>query len=91
MKTRNKTLMSVCAWCPDKAARTAAAEAAGYDVTHGVCPACYRRQMRELLCGPRTLAEIAPEPPAPRARPERMRFVCRLRAELSPLRPAAVF
>lgn len=30
-------LVSVCAWCPDARQRTAAAHAAGHDVTHGIC------------------------------------------------------
>lgn len=35
-----KPLVSICAWCPDKAAKTKAAEDAGHAVTHGICAAC---------------------------------------------------
>lgn len=74
--TRARKLVFVCAWCPDKATRDAAAAAAGHDVTHGLCPLCYTKQMRQLV-------EIIP--PVPERAP--IRFSCRLRhrAQLSPL------
>ncbi len=33
-------IVSVCAWCPDAKKKTAAAEAAGHRVSHGICAAC---------------------------------------------------
>ena len=30
----------VCAWCPDSQKQTRKLTAAGYQVTHGICPAC---------------------------------------------------
>jgi hypothetical protein len=33
-------LVSVCAWCPDAAQRTAALVRAGHEVSHGLCPTC---------------------------------------------------
>lgn len=33
-------LVFVCAWCPDRVEQTRAARAAGFEVTHGICPAC---------------------------------------------------
>ena len=34
------TLVTVCGWCPDAQEQTASARANGFDVTHGICPAC---------------------------------------------------
>jgi hypothetical protein len=34
------TLVTVCAWHEDAAKQTAAAMAKGYEVSHGICPAC---------------------------------------------------
>lgn len=77
-------LISVCAWCPDKAAREAAARQRGHDVTHGICPACYAREMAALFPAPRRLVELTPERDPSRTP---VRTVCRLRsrAELSPV------
>lgn len=36
-------MTTICAWCPDAAAKLAAAEAAGQTVTHGICPTCAKR------------------------------------------------
>ena len=41
-------LVTVCAWCPDAAERTASARAHGCDVTHGMCPVCEARMNAEL-------------------------------------------
>lgn len=40
-------LVSVCAWCPDAKAQTEAIRAQGHEVTHGICPACYKRAFGE--------------------------------------------
>lgn len=37
---RARPLVSICSWCEDGPEQTAAARANGYDVTHGICPAC---------------------------------------------------
>jgi hypothetical protein len=39
----------VCAWCADKDAKTAAATAAGFDVTHGLCLECAAIMRRAIL------------------------------------------
>lgn len=36
----NRTLVMICAWCPDSKVKTAAALRAGKTVTHGMCPSC---------------------------------------------------
>ena len=36
-------MTTICAWCPDAAAKTAAATADGQLVSHGLCPACAKR------------------------------------------------
>lgn len=33
-------LIIICAWCPDNKEQTENARAHGFDVTHGMCPAC---------------------------------------------------
>lgn len=38
----------VCAWCPDKAAKDAAAKAAGHTVTHGICDVCMAQEFGAL-------------------------------------------
>ena len=40
----NGTFAQVCAHCPDKAQAEAEAEAAGYIVSHGICPDCAWRE-----------------------------------------------
>jgi len=35
-----KPLVTVCAWCVDSKEKTAVAIAAGFVVSHGLCPAC---------------------------------------------------
>lgn len=42
-------IASVCAWCPDKDARTAEAQAQGFQVSHGLCRSCADKQMMEFL------------------------------------------
>ena len=37
-----KPLVLICAWCVGAEARTAAAIAQGYDVTHGICESCLK-------------------------------------------------
>lgn len=64
----NAQLVTVCAWCPDKAARDAAAAEAGHDVTHGICPDCAARLVREIAHEDFT-------------RPKVVRFSCALRCE----------
>ena len=39
-RIEREQLIEVCAWCPDKDARTADAERWGVRVSHGICPAC---------------------------------------------------
>ena len=46
--------IEVCAWCPDKDARTADAARWGVRVTHGICPACRDRVMDDKTGGPGT-------------------------------------
>jgi hypothetical protein len=36
-----KPIISVCGWCPDKDAKTAALKAQGYQVSHGLCHECH--------------------------------------------------
>jgi hypothetical protein len=40
-----RAFVSVCAWCPDKAQRDAAARAAGQRVSHGICDICMAREL----------------------------------------------
>lgn len=40
-------VITLCAWCPDAAAKLAAATAAGHTVTHGICAACAKRVAEE--------------------------------------------
>ena len=47
---RRPLILVQCAWCPDKERRTAAAEAWGFTVSHGMCPACARRELALLRC-----------------------------------------
>lgn len=42
-----RQIVTLCGWCPDKAERTAAARAHGFDVSHGICPACSARLVSE--------------------------------------------
>jgi hypothetical protein len=35
-----RPIVTVCGWCADAAEQTASARAHGYDVSHGLCPAC---------------------------------------------------
>ena len=46
---RKRPCVRVCAWCPDKAQADALAERHGYAVTHGLCPACYQKQISAQL------------------------------------------
>ena len=39
-RIEREQLIEVCAWCPDKDARTVEAEKRGVCVTHGICPRC---------------------------------------------------
>jgi hypothetical protein len=41
-------LRVICGWCPNPRERTATAVAAGYTVSHGMCPACKAKQDAEL-------------------------------------------
>jgi hypothetical protein len=38
-----RRIVTVCGWCPDAPEQTAAARAHGFDVSHGICPACEKR------------------------------------------------
>ena len=38
----------VCAWCPDKATKDAAARTAGQRVTHGICAVCLQKEFQSL-------------------------------------------
>lgn len=70
------SLITYCAWCPDKTARDAAAKAAGQTVSHGICEPCKAALLASLG------TEIAGDP-APA-----VRFTCRptlTRATLSPI------
>lgn len=48
-----RTLVRVCAWCPDRKEAEKLADAAGHEVTHGACPACYQEQLRRFMDGPK--------------------------------------
>jgi len=37
-------LVSICAWCPDKAEADAHFENLNYDITHGICAACTAKE-----------------------------------------------
>lgn len=41
----NKTLVTVCSYCPTKDEETAQAEKDGFSVTHWICKECYKEQM----------------------------------------------
>jgi hypothetical protein len=43
-----RPIVTVCAWCPDKAERDAEASSRGARVSHGICPACREKQLREI-------------------------------------------
>lgn len=73
-------MITLCAWCPDKAARDAAAESAGHIVSHGICERCKAALLASIG------TEIEPEPAAT------VRFTCRpslTRHALSPVTRAA--
>ena len=55
-----RRLVPVCAWCPDWQERTADARAAGFDVTHVMCPAC-RVKWGEGEADTETHEEFRPE------------------------------
>ncbi len=40
-------IVTLCGWCPDAKERTAAIVAAGDKPSHGMCPACLERMMKE--------------------------------------------
>ena len=40
---KDRKLVWVCAWCPDKEEQDASARAHGFDVTHGMCPTCLEK------------------------------------------------
>lgn len=71
-----RILKTVCAWCPDARERTREWVSAGFEVTHGMCPACFAAQRRLLDLGPELPGRVEP-----------LRLSCRLRsrAALSPL------
>lgn len=43
-----RRIVMICGWCPNREARTAALRARGFDVSHGLCPACDARLHAEL-------------------------------------------
>lgn len=47
--TSGRPLVRVCAWCPDRAEAERQAREARHDVTHGICPACYYRQLSTVM------------------------------------------
>jgi len=73
----------ICAWCPDSKQKTAEATAAGFRVSHTICPDCQARVLREMKqgdvvglgrdalkgIGARRLIEIIPEDPTEAAPP----------------------
>lgn len=42
-----KPLVNVCAWCPDGRQRTLEEKAKGNDVTHGICPTCEQKWLKQ--------------------------------------------
>ena len=44
-------LIRCCAYCPDKQELDAWAKKKGTKVSHGICPACYQKQLDSRLTG----------------------------------------
>ena len=44
----SELVIRICMKCPDKAEAEAMAAAAGAGMSHGLCPACFEKTMREI-------------------------------------------
>lgn len=54
LKTDGRVLVKICSWCHDADQANAEAKSADQDITHGMCPDCFAKEMgaevEEPLC-----------------------------------------